>query len=153
MINYEEMCVESEPVREYLEKAKLESERFQERYENYEPDKSVLQRLKKYSDDITIYGFSAEWCPDCYEQVPVMAIISEMTGIEVRIFGHLMRDTKSSTRIWACPPSPEEVNKFLIKNIPTFILVNKEGKEIGRIIERPTEGYSLEESLLNLLSN
>ena len=153
MINYDEMCVESESVKEYLEKAKSETERFQERYENYEPDESILQRLRDYSEDIVVYGFSAEWCPDCYMHVPVMALISERTGIEVRIFGHLMRDAKNNTRIWACPPSPEEVNKFLIKKIPTFLIVNKEVKELGRIIESPQEGQSLEEGLLNILSN
>jgi hypothetical protein len=80
-----------------------------------------------------------------------MAHISEKTGIQVRIFGNLMRDAKNDKRIWACPPSPEEVKEFHINKIPTFIIVNIDGREIGRIIENPPKGKTLEETLLDIL--
>jgi thiol-disulfide isomerase/thioredoxin len=151
MINYENMCMESVPVKEYITDSIEKTEKFQEHYENYQPNMATLKKLQKYSKDIVVYGFSAEWCPDCYRNVPVMAHISEQTGIEVRIFGNLMRDAKSDTKIWACPPSPKKVNEFQIIKIPTFILVNGSGKEIGRIIENPPEGQSWEETLLKIL--
>jgi thiol-disulfide isomerase/thioredoxin len=153
MIGYGEIRAKSETVCEYLEKAKSETVKFQERYDSYDLDRSILEKLKGYSKDVIVYAFSAEWCPDCYKQVPVMALISERTGIEVRIFGHLMRDSKSDTRLWACPPSPEEVNYFHIKKIPTFIILDRKGKELGRIVESPPEGKTLEDSLLNIISN
>jgi thiol-disulfide isomerase/thioredoxin len=143
--------LDSIPVKQYIEDSIVKTKKFQESYENYKPDMVILEKLKGYSDDIVVYVFSAEWCPDCYRNVPVMAHISEVTGIKVRIFGNLMRDAKSNTRIWACPPSPEKANEFNITKIPTFLLVNRNGKEIGRIIENPPKGQTLEYALLKIL--
>ena len=151
MINYEKMCINSQSVREYLEDSINKTDKFQKSYENYDPDKTTLEKLKEYSDNIVIYGFSAEWCSDCYRNVPIMAHISEKTGIQVRIFGNLMRDAKNDERIWACPPSPEEVNEFHINKIPTFIIVNIDGREIGRIVENPPRGKTVENTLLDIL--
>ncbi len=151
MKNYENMCLDSVPVKKYIEDSIGKTEKFQERYEKYKPDTEKIGRLKKYSEDIVVYGFSADWCSDYYRNVPVIAQISEETGIEVRIFGNLMRGAKSSTRIWACPPSPEKVNEFNITKIPTFILMNGTGKELGKITENSPEGETLEEPLLKIL--
>ena len=151
MIKYEEMCVNSEPINQYLENTLKKTNKFQERYNSYKTDKKIIEKLKKYAGDVRIYCFSAEWCPDCIRNVPALAHISSETGIEARVFGHLMRDAKNSTRIWACPPSPMEVNMFQIKRIPTFIIVKKGGVEIGRVIEDPPEGKPLEEAILDLL--
>jgi len=151
MIKYDEMCVNSEPISQYLENTLKKTNKFQEQYNSYKTNKNTIEKLKKYSEDVLIYCFSAEWCPDCSRNVPVLAHISSETGIEARVFGHLMRDAKNNTRIWACPPSPQEVNMFQIKKIPTFIIVNREGEEIGRIIEDPPEGKTLEEAILDLL--
>jgi thiol-disulfide isomerase/thioredoxin len=112
----------------------------------------MLEKLKQYSEDVVIYGFSAEWCPDCYRNVPIMARFSEETGIQVRIFDNLMRDAKNDARMWAYPPSPQEANDFHVYKIPTFIVVVKR-IEVGRIIENPPEGKSLEENLLDILTN
>jgi thiol-disulfide isomerase/thioredoxin len=151
MVNYDEMCINSEPINQYLENTLKKTNKFQERYNSYEPDKPTIEKLKKYTGDILIYCFSAEWCSDCSRNVPVLAYISSETGIEVRVFGNLMRDAKNSIRIWACPPSPVEVNMFQIKKIPTFIIVNREGVEIGRIIEDSPENKTLEEAILDIL--
>jgi hypothetical protein len=42
--------------------------------------------------------FSAQWCKDCATNIPVLALISEATGVDVRVFGGLKKDPLSHTR-------------------------------------------------------
>jgi hypothetical protein len=95
-----------------------------------------------------VVAFSAEWCKDCAVNIPVLALISEATGLEVRIFGGLKKDPLSHTRKWRIPPSPPEVEMFHVDKIPLIILFDKEGKEVGKIIENPREKPTLEEELI-----
>jgi hypothetical protein len=82
----------------------------------------------------------------------VLALTSEATGLEVRIFGSLKKDPLNSRgRKWRIPPSPPEVETFHVDKIPLIILFDKQGKEIGRIIENPRETPTLEEELLKII--
>ena len=147
----ERLVDDSEPVKQYIEASRTKTDRFHERYEGYKPDPTAITELKKHRDTVIILAFSAEWCPDCYRNVPVLAHIAEQTGIQARVFGHLMRDAKNDKRRWAVPPSPAEVDEFNVEKIPTFIAMTVTGEELGRVVENPPEGVSLEQALLDLL--
>jgi len=71
--------------------------------------------------------------------------------LEVRIFGGLKKDPLSHTRKWRIPPSPPEVETFHVDKIPLIILFDREGKEIGKIVENPREKPTLEEELLKII--
>jgi hypothetical protein len=79
-----------------------------------------------------------------------LALISETTGIEVRIFGGLKKDSLNPQRKWRIPPSLQEVEMFHVDKIPLIILFDKTDNEIGRIIENPQEP-TLEEELLKII--
>jgi hypothetical protein len=48
-------------------------------------------------------------------------------------------------------PSPPEVETFSIDKLPTSIALNKEGEELGRIIENPTKAPLLEQELCEII--
>jgi thiol-disulfide isomerase/thioredoxin len=98
-----------------------------------------------------IVAFSAEWCKDCASSIPVLALISEATGLEVRIFGGLIKDPLNHTGKWRIPPSPIEVETFNVHKIPLIIIIDTDGREIGRIIEKPNEP-TIEEEILKIIS-
>ena len=98
-----------------------------------------------------VVAFSAEWCKDCAVNIPVLALISEATGLEVRIFGGLKKESLSHARKWRIPPSPQEVETFQVDKIPLVIVFDKEGKDIGKIIENPREKPTLEEELVKII--
>lgn len=127
-------------------------EKFLTRKQIYRLKTKAKSQLKKFADNYLIVVFSAEWCKDCATNVSVLALISEETEMEVRIFGGLMKDPLSHTRKWRIPPSPPEVETFKVDKIPLIILFDKEGKEIGRIVENPRENLTLEEELLEIIS-
>lgn len=125
--------------------------KFLQRKESYQPSHEVIKKLKKEANKYTVVVFSAEWCKDCAKNVPVLWLISEFTGLEVRVFGHIKKDSLNPKIPWRIPPSPPEVETFDVKKIPWIIISDKQGKEIGKIIENPKHTGSVEEELLYLI--
>jgi thiol-disulfide isomerase/thioredoxin len=87
-------------------------DKFLTRKQTYQLKPEVMNQLKKFANKYVIVAFSAEWCKDCASNIPVLALISEATGIDVRIFGGLKKDPLGHTRKWRIPPSPPEVETF-----------------------------------------
>ena len=140
----------SEPVLEYVEAARENSPRLHEQYETYRLDEEAVTKIRCHSDRILVVVFSAEWCPDCHRNVPILALLNREAGLEVRVFGHLMRDSKNDKRRWRIPPSPPEVEEFDVVKIPHIAILDMGGEVVGEIIENPPEGKSLEQALLDI---
>ena len=138
-------------VKRYLAEVMPGEPRFTETYENYQLNSEAIHELGHYSDDTVIVAFSAEWCKDCHRNIPILHHISESTGIEVRVFGHLMRDAKNINRRWKIPPSPAAVEEFNVGKIPLIVILDAKGKQLGRIIENPPKDETLEDSILSIL--
>ena len=138
-------------VREYLLEVSSENPIFKQKYDEYRIDKNIIRKLSEHADNTMIVSFSAEWCKDCHNNIPALDHISDATGIEVRVFGHLMRDAKGSKRRWRIPPSPVEVDEFNVIKIPHIVILTQKGESLGEIIENPQEGVSLEKAILDIL--
>jgi thiol-disulfide isomerase/thioredoxin len=141
----------SETVHDYLDSIAETAPGFAERRAEYRLDGQTTTELREHADDAVVIAFSAEWCKDCRRNVPVLGLIAEETGMEVRVFGHLMRNAKDPNERWSIPPSPTEVKEFDVVKIPLIAVLDGNGEKIGEIVENPPEGQSLEEALLDLL--
>ncbi len=149
--NLAEIRKKTVPVNQYINNLKQPfKEKFLIRKQMYQLKKEATHRLRKFASRYMIVAFSAEWCKDCTINIPVLALISETTDLETRIFGGLKKDPLSPTGKWRIPPSPQEVKTFKVEKIPLIIIFDKEGKEIGRITENPQEP-TLEEELLKII--
>lgn len=80
-------------------------------------------------------------------------LIAEATGLEVRIFGGIKKDTLSHTSKWRIPPSPPEVTTFRVDRLPTIIVFDVDGKEVGRIEERPKTMPTLEQEICEIVKS
>ena len=150
-INLSEIREKTVSVSQYIEGLSQPfQEKFLARKQAYQLKIDAVRHLKKFADKYLIVAFSAEWCKDCASNVPVLALISETTGLEVRVFGKLKKDPLSSTKKWRIPPSPPEVETFDVDKIPLIILFDLEGREIGRIIENPSMP-TLEEEICEII--
>ena len=141
----------SESVHDYVSEPSKAKDAFDKRRAEYKLDAAVVKELKKKAKDYTVIVFSAEWCPDCMRNVPVLDLLAEAAGIEVRVFGHIMRDAKSNTKKWAVPPSPPEVDEFKVSKIPYMVVLKKDGEKVGEIVENPPPGKTLEKALLDIV--
>lgn len=127
-------------------------DKFLEQKRTYQLKGSVVNKLRSFAADHIIVAFSAEWCKDCAANIPILALISEATGLEVRVFGGLKRDPLNPGRKWSIPPSPPEVEAFHVDKIPHILIFNTKGEKIGEIVENPREGLTLEEEILKMIS-
>jgi hypothetical protein len=128
-------------------------EKFLNRKQAYKLQSQVVDQLRKFAEKYVTIVFSAGWCKDCAENIPVLSLISEATGLEVRVFGGLMKDPLSHVCKWRIPPSPPEVITFEVDKIPLIIIVDLYGKEIGRIVESPKRWPSLEQELYEIIKS
>jgi acyl-coenzyme A thioesterase PaaI-like protein/thiol-disulfide isomerase/thioredoxin len=97
-------------------------------------DASETSALKGLAWDTSALVFYGDWCGDTREQLPVflkLADAMEMDSERLRYFS-LDRDKKLEP--WT--------SQFAITHVPTFVFL-RDGKEIGRVVEAPSEaGWS-----------
>lgn len=152
MTDLDEIRRKTVSVNEYI--STIESshkEKFLARKEGYQLNRNTVNKLKRIANKYTILVFSAEWCKDCVNNIPVLELVSQATGLEVRVFGHIMKDVLSTKEKWRIPPSPPEVKTFGVEKLPWIIILDKKGREVGKIIENPVHTGSIEEELLYII--
>jgi thiol-disulfide isomerase/thioredoxin len=143
----------SEPIEEYITAPSDATEAFTQRLQDYKLDPVVVEKLKAYAGRAYIFSFSAEWCKDCKRNVPVLKLIQDDTGIEVRVLGHIMKDAKNPNEKWRIPPSPPQVKEFNVVNIPHIVILDPQGKELGAVIENPPTNKTLEKAILDIIES
>jgi len=107
-----------------------------------QPDPGVIARLKKCQAETTITIALGTWCPDSKKHVPRLLKALELAAnnyLHIKLIGigrklHEPRDI---------------VKHFKLIHVPT-VIVEREGIEIGRIVEHPTT-TSMEEDLAAIL--
>jgi len=111
---------------------------------DYTPDKEILARLAPLlkPPDISLLIFGGSWCGDTKSEFPkYFKLFSALNFPQSSISLHgVSRKKKEPSGI---------AERYTIKRVPTLIVL-KGGKEIGRIVEYPTE--SVEKDLLNILT-
>ena len=110
---------------------------FKFRYDNYEvTDQINLSDL----EDISVVIMFGTWCHDSKREVPRMLRILDSAGVGTEQLSLIGVDINKTE-----PKGREKL--YNLRNTPTLILL-KNGKEVGRIIERPN--VSLEADLIVL---
>lgn len=115
---------------------------FSEGYHSYQVDQETLQALKGVTTPTEIVVIIGTWCPDCHRETPRF----------IRIMEELNNPNITAKYIGVDRQKTDEAGlaaQYEFTRIPTFIVM-QDGKEIGRIIERPTE--SLEKDLAKILN-
>jgi len=142
------------PINQYIKSLEQPfPEKFLARKQDYRLNVEATTRLTGFAKDYALVVFSAQWCKDCATYIPVLALISEATGMDVRVFGGLKKDPLSHTRKWRIPPSPPEAETFRIDKIPTIIVLSRDGREIGRIVENPKLAPRLEQEICEIIKS
>ena len=116
---------------------------FQEEYANYSFDTEILKELKTYIYAYQITIVMGTWCGDSQEQVPRFMKVLDKIDYNTKNITFIGVDHQKQA-------NGTEVEKLKIERVPTFIVYNSDGQEVGRIIETPQE--SLEEDLLGIIN-
>jgi thiol-disulfide isomerase/thioredoxin len=153
-VNLTEVRKRTATAKEYIESLEQPfRQNFLNRKQTYQLDTEALNQLKRIAGKHVIIAFSALWCKDCASNIPVLALLSGAAGVEVRVFGGLKKDPLNPRRKWRIPPSPPEVEAYKIEKLPTIIVVDAEGWEKGRIVEKPTRMPALEQEICEIIKS
>lgn len=114
---------------------------FMENYQ-YSPNQRALGPLKTALNDIEMTIFMGTWCEDSRKQVPALLNILVAIQYDQSKITLIAMDENKET-----PEGLEE--GYNIEYVPTIIL-SRNGKELGRIVEYPIE--TLEADLLAIAS-
>ena len=109
----------------------------------YTPAEKVVNSFLEQKDSVTFMVFFGTWCPDSHYVVPRFYKILEQAGIDKkRVTLFALDRTKKDEAHFA--------TNFNIQHVPTIIIL-KEGKEIGRVVEYGVTG-KFDEELAKVLS-
>ncbi len=116
---------------------------FNENFRKYKPDSNIMVKLRQNLTGINFIIFGGTWCSDTKRELPAFLSILHQLNVGSNQYDIWMLDLKKESTY---------INPKLydIQYVPT-ILIYKDGKEIGRIIEKPKE--TLEMDLLKIISN
>jgi len=103
----------------------------------------TLDKLKNAfnNDSVSCIIACASWCRDTKEQAPKYLAICDYLGLtdeKVKLFGISINKKEPA----------DLIKNYNIEYVPTMILI-KEGKEIGRIVESPEDSW--EEDMLKII--
>lgn len=114
---------------------------FKEEYKNYTVSENTVDSLFGLNNvKITIAG--GEWCSDTRLQLPRFIKILETIQFP--------RENLEIIFVNKEKQIPEVYKNLQFKFVPTFIVIDKSGKELGRIVENPSKTF--EEDLLKIIN-
>ena len=98
----------------------------------YTPNSTGLAALKQYGDSLRLIVFMGTWCEDSHFVIPRLFLLLDQAGFsrdKITLIG-VDRDKKTLSHL------TEALN---IVNVPT-IMIMKNGKELGRVVEYGHDG-------------
>jgi thiol-disulfide isomerase/thioredoxin len=114
---------------------------FDEEYKNYVPNQEIINSLKPLKNEIKVLVIAGSWCGDTQRELPRFFKMINSIGVPNNQIEMIMVDENKKTAAF-------NISVIQVSNIPTFIFF-KDGKELGRIIEKPV--VTLEDDLAKLL--
>ncbi len=100
---------------------------YAENQKGYTPNAVALSGLKKQADSIQLLTFMGTWCEDSHFIIPKLFSLLDAAGFSMEKVTLVGVDRQKKTLSHLA----EALN---IKNVPTIIVL-KNGKEVGRVIE------------------
>lgn len=96
--------------------------------DEYKPDGQLMGILKKQLNNYTMVVFLGTWCDDSHYLVPKLEKVLQITGYPSSSLAMYGVDREKTTK-------GGEEKKYNVTLVPTIILFNSDGKEVGRITE------------------
>jgi thiol-disulfide isomerase/thioredoxin len=111
------------------------------RVQEYQPKLDILDSFSTVDKRYFIVVFSAEWNVECRAQIPSLAklvIAAKNSNISVKVVDF--------------DENQDIAEEMRVLRIPTIIIHDKSWREIGRFVEKPQHGATLEEELWEILN-
>lgn len=115
----------------WLTRAVLEQESsftwMQENYKAYQPHAVGLQTIRMYKDSVRLLVFMGTWCEDSHFIIPRLFALADAAGLSADRISLAGVDRNKTT--WG------QLSATLHVDLVPTIIVYKQGKELGRVVE------------------
>jgi thiol-disulfide isomerase/thioredoxin len=112
------------------------------RIQEYQPDDRIIEKFSGLTDRYFFVVFATEWNAECRAQLPNLAkvfVAAKNAALNIKVI-----DFDENRDI---------ADELKVLRIPTVIVHNRAWREIGRFVEKPRYGATLEEELWTIIEN
>jgi thiol-disulfide isomerase/thioredoxin len=102
----------------------------------YQPNPRVVDKFSSLTDRYFLVVFATEWNAECRAQLPYLAKFLTATN-----------NAALNVKVIDFDENRDIADELNVLRIPTIIIHNKGWREIGRFVEKPKFGGTLEEEL------
>ncbi len=129
---------------EWMGAIEVRKTEFLRHYDEFDPNADDIAAIKKMVEErgVKALCLGEDWCPDVWRGLPVIAKVSEQTGMELRLF---FRDKNKDIM-------SEFLNQGEFESIPTIVFYDGDHNYLGHWIERPGLANDEMEGLRDILS-
>jgi thiol-disulfide isomerase/thioredoxin len=110
------------------------------RVQEYQPKPDIVERFSTINSRLFMVVFSAEWNGECRAQIPSLA--------------KLLIETNNSNilaKVVDFDENRDIAEEMRVLRIPAIVVHDKSWREIGRYVEKPQHGGTLEEELWGIV--
>jgi thiol-disulfide isomerase/thioredoxin len=110
------------------------------RVQEYHPKADVIDKLSAVTDRYFFVVFATEWNVECRTQLPnLMKVLSAANNAAINI------------KVIDFDENRDIADEMNVLRIPTILVHDKAWREIGRFVEKPQMGSTLEETLWKIV--
>ena len=106
------------------------------RIQEYQPDDRIIEKFSGLTDRYFLVVFATEWNAECRAQLPNLAKVLVAA-----------KNAALSIKVIDFDENRDIADELSVLRLPTVIVHNRAWHEIGRFVEKPKFGGSLEEEL------
>ena len=110
------------------------------RIQEYQPNSEIIDRFSSLTERYFFVVFATEWNAECRAQLPNLAklfVAANNAALNIKVI-----DFDENRDI---------ADEMRVLRIPTVIVHDRAWREIGRFIEKPTHGATMEEELWEII--
>ena len=111
------------------------------RVQEYQPKTEIIDNFSAVTDRYFFVVFATEWNAECRAQLPNL----------MKVFA-AANNTAINIKVIDFDENRDIADEMNVLRIPTIIVHDKAWKEIGRFIEKPQMGATLEEELWKIMN-
>jgi thiol-disulfide isomerase/thioredoxin len=126
----------------------------------FTPEKGDATSLKAWKGRVVLVNLWATWCAPCRKEMPALAALQKELGSKdfevvaisvdrkgIEASAQFLKEVGASALNLYADPSTDTLSKFQAVGLPASILIDREGREIGRLLG-PAEWNSPEAKAL-----
>jgi cyclophilin family peptidyl-prolyl cis-trans isomerase/HEAT repeat protein len=100
----------------------------------FRPDEAALDRLRATTGNYTVWTVLGSWCSDSRREVPrLQRVLEQVAGDHLR---HHLVGVDRTKWIGERGELADLIGALAVELVPTVVVVNEQGQELGRIVER-----------------